>query len=200
MSRALLFDIGNVLVHFDFTPAIRSLALRSRLPADQIGAGLAPLKAAHEVGRLTDREFASQAAELIGFRGSAADFALAWSDIFTENPPMTAFVRRLAGRHRLLLLSNTSALHKDWLFREFAVFSLFEAGVYSYETGTLKPGAGIYETAIARFGLDSSRTLYIDDLEENISAGARLGFVTQRYSAAQHDAFLGRAERWLQEE
>lgn len=197
MSRAFLFDIGNVLVHFDFSTAVRRLAETSEAAPDEMELLLSPIKDDLESGRLSDDDFIRQSIARIGFGGSGAEFAEIWSDIFTENAPMIALVGKLAGRLPLYLFSNTSGLHKDWLFRKFPVFARFDGGVYSYEAGCSKPHEPIYREAIARFGLDPAQTIYIDDLKENISAGERLRFATHHYAAHRHEALEQRVEQWL---
>lgn len=198
-ARTFLFDIGNVLVHFDFGPALHRLAERSAAEVDRLEALLAPLKIELESGRMGDADFITASIDLLGFTGTRGEFARIWGDIFSENPAMTRLVNRLAGRHRLLLFSNTSGLHKDWLFGQFPVFSRFEGGIYSYEAGSMKPEETIYREAIARLGLDPGETLYIDDLPGNIATGERLGFLAHHYAADQHAALEDRIERWLRE-
>jgi putative hydrolase of the HAD superfamily len=197
MSRVFLFDIGNVLVHFDFRTAIRRLVEASGANPDEVESVLAPIKDDLESGRLSDDDFIKQGISRIGFGGSRAEFTEIWSDIFTENVPMIALVEKLAGRHLLYLFSNTSGLHKEWLFGKFPVFARFDGGVYSYKAGCTKPHEPIYREAITRFGLDPAETIYIDDLPENIAAGERLGFATHHYAAARHAALEERVERWL---
>ncbi len=74
-----------------------------------------------------------------------------------------------------LLLSNTSGLHKDWLFAKFPVFQHFAGGIYSHEAQCMKPHDAIFQQAVAAFDLDPATTFYIDDLEDNIATGQRLG-------------------------
>ena len=116
MPQTLLFDIGNVLVRFDFTHAARKFAQQSDASTDEVLALLAPFKDGLESGQLADEDFITQSMERIGFRGTREAFVEIWSDIFTANEPMIARVRSLAGQVPLYLLSNTSGLHKAWLF------------------------------------------------------------------------------------
>lgn len=197
MSLAFLFDIGNVLVKFDFSTAARRLAEGSEATAGEVELLLLPIKDDLESGRLSDEDFIGRGIARIGFRGTRAEFAEIWSDIFTENVAMTGLVDRLAGRQPLYLLSNTSGMHKDWLFRRFPVFARFDGGVYSYEARCSKPHEPIYREVVARFGLDPAETIYIDDLRENIATGERLGFATHHYAAARHEALEAQVERWL---
>lgn len=198
-QRAFLFDIGNVLVRFDFAPAIRLLAERSRASETEINSLLLPFKDAHERGRIGDDEFVATSIELIGFRASEAEFRRIWNDIFTENAPMLETVRRLAGNHRLLHLSNTSGLHKGWLEERFDFFPHFEGGSYSHEVGEMKPHDGIYGHALETFGLDPARTFYVDDLLPNIMAGRRFGLNSHHYAPDDHAAFEKALAAWLED-
>ena len=183
-SPALLFDIGNVLVRFDFTVAAQRLAALSRASAEEVLALLSPFKDELESGRISDDDFITQSMERIGFRGTREDFVSIWGDIFTPNAPMISAVGRLAADHPLYLLSNTSGLHKEWLFANFEVFRHFTGGIYSHEAGCMKPHEPIFRSVIETFDLDPCRTLYIDDLADNIAAGKRLGFVCQHNRTA----------------
>ncbi len=194
MKRAFLFDIGNVLVHFDFSEAAQKLAQQSEASADEVLMLLSPFKDDLESGRMSDADFITQAIARIGFRDSRAEFTRVWSDIFTENPPMLALVQQLAGKHPLYLFSNTSGLHKDWLFERFKIFSLFDDGIYSYEAGCAKPREEFYLEAIRRFDLTPSQTIYIDDLQENIATAQRLGFQCHHYAAVRHQELLRHLE------
>lgn len=196
-APALLFDIGNVLVRFDFTVAAQRFASMSAASAEQVLALLSPFKDELESGLISDEDFITQSMERIGFRGTREDFARIWGDIFTPNAPMISAVGRLAAEHPLYLLSNTSGLHKDWLFANFEVFRHFTGGIYSHEAGCMKPHELIFLSAIETFELDPRRTLYIDDLADNIAAGQRLGFVCHHYHLDRHDAFEADLQAWL---
>lgn len=197
MNRALLFDIGNVLLRFDFSTAARRFAELSAVSADEVLTRLAIFKSELESGRISDDEFVSHSTELIGFRGTRDQFAEIWGNIFTENEPMTGLVQRLAGKMPLYLFSNTNGLHKTWFMSRFGVFSHFDGGVFSHEIRHMKPDEGFYRTAIEQFRLDPAQTFYIDDLAENIATGERLGFVTHRYDFRDHAALERDLECWL---
>jgi putative hydrolase of the HAD superfamily len=195
-SPALLFDIGNVLVRFDFTVAAQRFAAQSTANTEQVLSLLSPFKDDLESGRISDDDFITQSIARIGFRGTREDFIRTWSDIFTENAPMTAAVEELASEHPLYLLSNTSGLHKEWLFATFPVFRHFAGGIFSHEARSMKPHEPIFHAAVAAFGLDPSSTFYIDDLADNIATARRLGFVCHHYHPDQHDSFRSDLQAW----
>lgn len=194
--RALLFDIGNVLVRFDFTLAAQRFAAQSEATTEQVLSLLSPFKDDLESGRISDDDFIAQSMARIGFRGPREEFIRIWSDIFTENAPMTSVVEQLAAEHPLYLLSNTSGLHKEWLFANFPVFRHFKGGIFSHEARSMKPHEPIFHAAVESFGLDPASTLYIDDLADNIATGRRLGLVTHHYHPDEHPTFESALQAW----
>ncbi|TLD68335.1 HAD family phosphatase [Phragmitibacter flavus] len=187
---AYLFDIGNVLLRFDFTPAARQLALLSEASTEEILTLLAPFKDDLESGRISDADFIQQSSDLIRFRGTSAEFAAIWNDIFTPNEPMIPLIEALAQQHPLYLLSNTSGLHKDYFFAKYPFFSHFKGGIFSHEARCAKPGEAIFQRAIVTFDLDPASTVFIDDLADNIATARRLGFVAHHYHHENHQVLL----------
>lgn len=197
MPRAFLFDIGNVLCSFDFSPMLTTMRARSQnLAADPFDQ-FAAVKDAFESGGSTDEEFVAAVCSEIQFDGTHREFIELWNNIFTENPPMTAVVESLAAAgHPLYLLSNTNGLHLDHLRAEFPVFEHFDGGIYSHLANSIKPEEKIYHAAFETYQLDPADTLYIDDLPANIETGNRLGLISHQYDLNDHDAFLD----WLEKE
>lgn len=189
MLTAFLFDIGNVLLTFDFTRVLRTLETHGWGPDDSLHAKLLPLIAEMEEGRIDTSQFLQQARAAAQFEGPEETLSAAYCDIFTPNAPMVKVVERLAATHPLYLLSNTSALHLDYIRSRYDFFRHFTGGVYSHEARCLKPQAGIYQQAITQFGLQPETTFYIDDLPANTEAGRRLGFLTHTYDWRDHAAF-----------
>jgi len=189
--QSVLFDIGNVIIAFDFRRALVRLEPDCTLKSDAALAILLPLVPELETGRLAVPEFIREASERIGYRGDAAEFRAAFEDIFTLNEPMVSVVESLHARGLpLALLSNTNGIHVPFFERTYPVFGHFTGRIYSHEVGVMKPDPRIYEITIERLGLDPTRTLYIDDLEKNCVAGAEAGFVTHCYDRERHADLL----------
>lgn len=171
--KAALVDIGNVL-----------LKLR-RNPMDFLvpdGAGevlreaFLQLYCCFESGVVSEQEFVSRAMSITGFQGSPVEFESAWCDIFDPMTEMWEWCeRKKAEGMKLVLFSNTNTLHLARFLKE-PIFSQFDAAIYSFEIGEMKPGDGMYEYAVGKLGLNPSETVYVDDLEQNIETGQRFGF------------------------
>ncbi len=193
MINAVIFDIGNVLLKFDYLIAARRLMEHNGLTEQPDRERIVVAKAALEGGKIDRAEFLRLVRPEFSHTGPDADFIAMWEDIFEENEPLSRLAAALAASGMpTYLLSNISCIHHEFIFREYPVFSTFRDGVYSYQAGVLKPGARIYDIALAQFGVDPARTLYIDDLEENIVAAEAAGLRGIVYDFRNHDAALQR--------
>ena len=189
-----LYDIGRVLLDFDFESSLsRLLPANCNDPCTRLEQ-LLQRKDEFESGKVEPTEYIDWALGVLGSDANADQFRDAWRNIFTPNEPMWKCVRKLAAKgHRLILFSNTNAIHCPWIFENYPEFSLFENAVLSYEVGSIKPDAKIYEHALGVHELEPSSTLYIDDLPENIAAGRAHGLHCWQYDLRDHVSF----EEWL---
>ena len=189
-----LFDIGRVLLDFDFESSLARL-LPPGTPDLAARAGrFLEYRDDLESGAMAADDYVAWALGVMGSDATADEFRDAWREIFTPNEPMWDCVRRLAaGGHRLILFSNTNPIHCPWVFETYPEFALFAGAVLSFETGFIKPHPGIYQHAMDAYGLIPEATLYIDDLPENIATGREFGFHCWPYDLNDHPAF----ERWL---
>lgn len=192
-----LFDIGRVLLDFNFETSLARLLPDSTADPAEILAVLLERKDDFEAGSIDQESYVTWALEVLGSSVSRHEFLDAWQGIFTPNEPMWKCVRKLAADgHQLILFSNTNSIHCPWMFDEYPEFSLFHGSVLSFETGFIKPHPAIYEYAIRNHELDPTTTLYIDDLPQNIATGRNLGFRSWQYDLNDHAAF----ESWLADE
>ncbi len=187
----VLFDIGNVIIAFDFRRAVNRLQADCVLGPEEALSSLMPLVPELETGRMAEAEFIREASGRIGYRGTAAEFQAAFEDIFDLNEPIVALVESLRQRGlRLCLLSNTNGIHVPFFESHYPVFGHFVGRIYSHQVGVMKPDPRIFEITIERLGLEPARTLYIDDLEKNCAAGEEAGFWTHCYDRARHGDLL----------
>jgi hypothetical protein len=155
-----LFDIGRVLLDFDFETSLARL-----LPPEAANDGHERLKVLlerkdeFEAGRIPVDEFTRWALERLGSSAEADAFHHAWRNIFTPNEPMWEVVERLlAGEHQLILFSNINGIHWPWIRERWPRFERFHGAVLSYEVGAIKPQAAIYRHALDTFGLVAEET------------------------------------------
>jgi putative hydrolase of the HAD superfamily len=192
MLRAFIFDIGNVILRFDFQHAMRKLEQHCDPIADSILELIEPVKLAYEGGRMERADFQAELRAILRYTGTDADFVTAWEDIFTENEPMIRLIEALEPHYPLYLISNTSDIHVDFFLRRYPVFGRFRDAVYSYKVRASKPEREIYEIAARQFGVEPSEAFFIDDLAPNIASAAAVGFQTHHYHHDRHHELLER--------
>ncbi len=179
MLPSIIFDLGKVLVDFDYTIAARKIAARSAKSPKDLDAFLSrsPILVENESGRLTRRQFFDSVRHAIGFHGDLEEFGGYFADIFTEIPGTIALHAELRRRgFQTYIFSNTNDLAIEHVRRNFPFFKHFDGYIFSYEVRGLKPQPEIYaamETLTGRRGAD---LVYLDDRPENIAAGAARGW------------------------
>lgn len=193
MHRAAIFDLGRVLVNFDFARGYRALEPLCPYSAEEIRARLAatPLVADFETGLVEPHEFVARMGAILGFEIEYGRFCAIWSSIFTEALIPDALLETLAARYRLLMLSNTNAIHFQMIRESYPLVRHFHDFVLSYEVHAMKPRREIFERAIERAGCPAGECFYTDDIAEYVEAARGLGIdAVQFHSAEQLEAEL----------
>lgn len=178
--EVVVFDLGKVLLDFDYTIAARRLAARStKASAEEINRLInqSPLLHQFEHGEMTSEEFFAEVKAAIGFKGDLAEFAPLFGDIFFEMPEMVKLndTLRKSGVPTYIF-SNTNSLAVSHITRTFPFYSNFSDYIYSYKVGAMKPGAKMYEAVERVSKCRAGQILYIDDRAENVNGGAERGW------------------------
>jgi len=179
MIKAVVFDLGKVLVDFDYGIAARALAARSRVPVEEVRHVIdqSQLLVTYETGKLATRVFYNQVCEATGFCGDIDEFGKLFGDIFTPVEEMIELHAKLrAAGLATYIFSNTNELAVAHIRKTFPFFSNFDGYIYSFEEGAMKPSAVIYEAVERRVGCSGNSILYIDDRLENVVAGRERGW------------------------
>ena len=175
----VVFDLGKVLLDFDYSIAGRRLAAQATMPAAAVDKFLnqSPVLHRYETGRLTRQELFAEVRQATGFRGNLEAFGGFFADIFTEMPEMTALHAALRRQGiPTYIFSNTNDLAMEHVRRNFPFFAGFDGYILSYEIGAMKPDAKIYEALETLTGKRGAEILYLDDRPENVAAGAARGW------------------------
>jgi epoxide hydrolase-like predicted phosphatase len=187
--EALIFDIGNVLIPFDWQIFRNKLQAGSTHLTTDSEREFRELSIRFDLGEMNGEKFARLAIPTIGFQGEEREFTAIWNGIFSSNPAMERTILSLKERFPLFLLSNTSDLHLDYLRRNYEVLRHFVDGVFSFQVKCAKPDRKIFELAIKQFGLRPENTVYVDDLPANVQSASNLGFKAIRYDLTDHAGF-----------
>ena len=179
MNPIVVFDLGKVLVDFDYSIAARKVAARSTKSLLNLVYLLSnsSLIVEYECGQVTRQQFFEQVRDAVGFKGDLAEFGGYFADIFTEISQMIALHAELRRRgFKTYIFSNTNDLAIEHVERNFPFFKNFDGYIYSCEVGAMKPGAKIYEAMEKLCGRTGADIIYLDDRSENVQAGLARGW------------------------
>jgi HAD superfamily hydrolase (TIGR01509 family) len=176
---AVVFDLGKVLLDFDYRISSRRIAARATLAAPEVFHLLCqsslPLRL--ESGLLTTEEFFDEVRAATGFHGALEEFTSYFADIFSEIQSMTALQAALRARGLpTYIFSNTNDIAIRHIRQRFPFFARFDGYILSYEQRVMKPDAAIYEIVERQTGKKGGAILYLDDRQENVAAGAERGW------------------------
>lgn len=176
--KALIFDLGGVIVPFDFKRAYARLAPLCGYPAAEIPKRIAStdLVTRFETGQIEPEPFVEELLDIIGVRLTYPEFCDLWTAIFLPGPiiPESLF-RELRERYRLVLLSNTNAIHYRMLTGDYPLLDHFHAKVLSFEVKAMKPNPLIYREAIAQAGCLPGECFFTDDVLPYVEGARREG-------------------------
>ena len=178
MTRAIISDLGNVILWFDNEVFYRKMTAHCRLSVDEIRElvwNSPEFVELFDLGSLTPREFYDRVTAKLGARIGYDEFMAAYADVFTINPPVLETMKRLREKHRLVLVSNVDEVRFGFIRRRFPELMFFDDYVLSYEQRVMKPDARIYRAALDKARAEAAECVFIDDLAENIEGAAALG-------------------------
>jgi HAD superfamily hydrolase (TIGR01509 family) len=191
--EVILFDLGNVILPFDHHQMGEKL-LQFSLKKEtedpkKIFAYLFDLHTGavnlYETGKMSSLEFFQSLKDFFHLQISFDEFTTIWNDIFTENEDVSDIIRSLKGKKRLGLVSNTNALHFDYIASTFPVVHSFDRWILSHEVGFKKPSPEIYRKAIEWASVEPQKILFIDDMQRNVEAAVSLGIQGIQFASAQ---------------
>ena len=177
--EVVVFDLGKVLVDFDYSIAARRIAARSTMPPRDIQHFIdhSPLLFRYETGLMTREQFFDEIRKTTGFLGDIEEFGQFFADIFSPMDEMIGLHARLRQQGvPTFIFSNTNDLAIAHIRSNFPFFANFDAYVFSYEHGAMKPDAKLYDVVERVTGRKQRQILYLDDRAENAEAGVARGW------------------------
>jgi putative hydrolase of the HAD superfamily len=179
MIRAVISDLGRVVLWFDNNIFLHKLADLIGQPFDQVKKVVhGNLEFVHrfDAGALSPEEFRRAVCSVTGADVDYGTFYGIYSDIFQPNPPVVAILRRVkAAGYWTALLSNTDPERFSFVRKRFPEILFFDDYVLSYELRLIKPDAAIYLAAARRAGCSPVECVFIDDMEENVRSAVETG-------------------------
>lgn len=185
MIKNIVFDIGKVLIGFDWDSYIKSLF--DGETADKVSRAM--FKSGHWPE--LDRAVLSESEILSLFYSVSPDVKPQIDEAFNRIGECVAkrdwpedLIRSLRGSgYKVYYLSNMSEHVMKSNPEAFAFTRLMDGGVYSCHVNLIKPDLQIYRSLLKKYDLKAEECLFIDDHEENVVAARQLGMKAIRFDS-----------------
>jgi len=193
MIKNIVFDFGGVLLNLDYDRTFSALSevMGIEMTKDSIPAHIYKIMLGYEKGEINTETFLWNLQKESSKLTPHADKLInAWNAMLLGwNPARFKFLLDLREDYKVYLLSNTNALHLEWVSRDLkknhAITDFdnqyFDKTFYSHNMRKRKPEQGIYDTVTKALNLDPQHTLFIDDLAENVAAARATGWHSVRH-------------------
>jgi len=193
--KVILFDLGNVLVDFDYSlSAKRILNFCDKKPKELYDFFFtSELTLLFEEGKISPQEFFNKVKEVLNLKISYEAFIPIWNEIFflsAKNRAVYSLANKLRLRYQVNMLSNINILHYEYLKKSFPVFNVFERVFTSCELGVAKPNPLIYRKVLEALAVNADSVFYTDDRVELIKSAHELGmqaFIFQGINQLKND-------------
>jgi glucose-1-phosphatase len=176
--RAVIFDIGRVLVRVDVARAMSGLGQGMGLAPEELWSAIGkdPHWPDWQEGRMTARDWHLHLAKRLGGSLTFEQFTEVWNRALDSNPIQDDdFLEKLSKRYRLALLSNTDPIHVAHMEGTYDFMRHFPNRLYSCAVGASKPNPLIFREALRACKVNAEEAVYIDDVPGYVEAARRLG-------------------------
>jgi len=184
---AIIFDLGGVLLNIDFSLTQKAFAdMGMEHPEKLFGQyAQAGFFDSLDKGQIGEIKLYDELRSRIPQPVSDEEARAAWNAMILDFPRKRLdLLIKLKNKYRLFLLSNTNEIHynlynkqiQDMGFDSLEFF--FEKSYFSFRDQRRKPDAEYFLKVLKENNLIPSKTLFLDDSSNNISAAEQLGILT----------------------
>ncbi len=181
---AIVFDLGNVLIPFDYSKTIKRLNELETGLGDKFYKYYTDNYHIHrnfERGKISETDFVNTMLAAIDNKISGETFCNYYSDIFYLNENIISLLPGLKKNYKLFVLSNTDSIHKKLRWGKYKFLEYFDDIILSFEVGSVKPEEKIYRAVEEISGYPSEEHFYTDDIQEYVDAAKKIGWDAVRF-------------------
>ncbi|MGD9008480.1 MAG: HAD-IA family hydrolase [Desulfobacteraceae bacterium] len=185
--KALLFDIGGVVIDFDFNRVFERWANDSRRSLEEIQSRFSFDHSfeAFERGEIEATDYFNSLRTTLGIDISDRQFEDGWNRVYIgEIDGMAELLEFAQQRLPIYALTNSNAVHKEiWSTQFGKILSRFRTVFNSSDIGKRKPDPEVFHFIADATGVDLHQMILYDDLVENIAGAQAVGMNTVHVTA-----------------
>ena len=178
MIKNIIFDVGMVLVHFNWQDTFRKLGFDGR-----VYEAVADATVRSDMWNEYDRSSLSDEEILAGLIANAPGYEkqirLVWDhlgDMIQCYPYTKSWLKELKDKgYQRYILSNYPRRTFELTRKELSFADDMDGGIFSYEVKLIKPEPEIFRALMKKYRLDPAECVFLDDNKANIQAAEALG-------------------------
>jgi len=195
----LIFDFGGVLIDLDMNQSILNF---KKLGVENVenylsNFGQSGFFMQLEKGKISAEEFRSEIRKMTTNTITDKEIDDAWNAFLVRIPSEKLdIVYQLRKKFRVIMLSNTNAIHFPYAERTFfsyknrGIDEYFDKCYRSYDMKMAKPDAEIFEAILSQEQVAPNQCLLLDDGPKNIEQAQKMGFQTYFVDPKEDLSFL----------
>ena len=188
MLKTLIFDMGKVIIPFDFKRGYDRMAPLCSYSPTEIPERLRTCDLVYrfESGVVEPETFVKELCGILDLNCSFEEFRDIWGAIFLpETLIPEQMIASLRERYRLLVLSNTNALHFPLVQDAYPILGLFHDHILSFRVGAMKPSPKIYQAASDAAGCKPEECFFTDDIPAYVEAARQHGIDAVQFESSE---------------
>ena len=180
--KALLFDLGGVVIEIDFDRVLRRWETISAFSVTELKStfhfDIAYQR--HERGEIDGAKYFAHLRDFLKLDGSDDEIAAGWNAVFVaEIPSVLAAISKARKQFPCYAFTNTNPTHlAAWKTDYPAIFQSFDKVFISSDLGLRKPERRAFDAIAADLGVAHANILFFDDTQENIAGADAAGLQT----------------------
>ena len=173
--KLIIFDLGGVLINYNEYEYYAYLSSKTNIAPEKISHAFKSLLPRLESGKITMRSFEAMAAKAVGLPKTKLEWSYAFKRLASKNVKVEQLIKRLRKMYKVVLLTNNNRSRYEIAARGYFNPKIFDRTFLSFMMGMCKPHANIYRQVLKEMHAEPEETIFIDNMEENVSGARRLG-------------------------
>jgi putative hydrolase of the HAD superfamily len=177
--KAVILDVGNVLVEVDIAQAMARLGqpVDGQLHQKISAIGQWATYDAFERGALREEEFLPALRAHLAVDLHHTELLAWWNALLVKLVDgVEGVLEELIGHMPVYALTNTNPTHYDYFTRHMPLMQRLDRVIASFHVGHRKPETQIFQAAAQLIGHPPANLLFIDDLVPNVEGARAVGY------------------------
>lgn len=201
MVKNIVFDIGNVILNFDYKKILSKYTLdkneQNFIEKNIINSPEWLGYALIDTGYITKNDAIKIVQDRTNHENDklVENFWNTYNNYAYIDNRVLELIRKLKNKeYNIYLLSNTNE-QTFKIIKKSGLFEMVDGYVLSYIEHQVKPYEGIYKKLINRYNINPSESIFIDDNKENIETGNKLGFISLKVESDNYDSIVNELKK-----